>query len=98
MSGFDISYGRVDEATQLLHQQTEAVAKQIEDLDQKMQVVLADTAGETKESYQKKINSWRLNVDDMRSLLQKAEMALDKIRHNYSGTDRRQAMNWDALL
>lgn len=98
MQGFDVSYGQVDEATSRLSQQTDAVARQIEDLDQKMQTLLADMAGEMKENYQTKVSSWRLNVADMRFLLGKAQSALNEIRNNYSGTDRREAMNWSALL
>lgn len=98
MQGFDISYAHVDEATMRLVQQTDAVAKQIEDLDMKMQTILADMEGETKDNYQTKVAQWRLNVSDMRVLLSKAQSALNDIRNNYSGTDRRQAMTWAALL
>lgn len=98
MSGFDVSYGHVDEATTRLVQQTEAVARQIEELDAKMQAVLSDLEGETKENYETKVKSWRMNVADMRTLLGKAQVALNDIRNNYSGTDRREAMNWSALL
>ena len=98
MNGFDVSYGRVDEATMRLVQQTEAVARQIEELDTKMRAVLSDLEGETKENYEVKVRSWRMNVADMRTLLGKAQVALNDIRNNYSGTDRREAMNWSALL
>lgn len=98
MNGFDVSYGHVDDATMRLGQQTEAVARQIEELDLKMQTLLADLEGETKENYEAKVKAWRLNVADMRTLLGKAQNALADIRNNYSGTDRREAMNWAALL
>lgn len=98
MQGFDVNYAQVDEATNRLAQQTAAVARQIEDLDQKMQALLADMAGEMKDNYQTKVASWHLNVADMRVLLGKAQAALNEIRNNYSGTDRREAMNWSALL
>ncbi|MFL1376764.1 MULTISPECIES: WXG100 family type VII secretion target [unclassified Nocardiopsis] len=98
MNGFDVSYAHVDEATTRLVQQTEDVARQIEELDAKMRAVLADLEGETKENYEVKVKAWRLNVADMRTLLGKAQVALNDIRNNYSGTDRREAMNWAALL
>lgn len=98
MNGFDVSYGRVDDATTELSRQTDAVARQIEDLDEKMRVILDDLEGEMKENYETKVHSWRLNVSDMRTLLGKAQVALNEIRNNYSGTDRREAMNWSALL
>jgi WXG100 family type VII secretion target len=98
MNGFDVSYGRVDDATMELGQQTEAVARRIEELDAKMRVVLDDLEGATKENYEAKVKSWRLNVADMRLLLGKAQNALNDIRNNYSGTDRNEAMNWSALL
>jgi WXG100 family type VII secretion target len=98
MQGFDVSYAHVDEATNRLRQQTETVARQIEELDQKMQTLLADMSGDMKENYQIKVASWRTNVQDMRFLLAKAEKALNDIRNNYSGTDRREGMNWAALL
>ncbi|WP_017587176.1 WXG100 family type VII secretion target [Nocardiopsis ganjiahuensis] len=98
MNGFDVSYGHVDDATMRLGQQTEEVARQIEALDAKMRVLLGDLEGETKENYELKVSSWRLNVADMRTLLGKAQGALNDIRNNYSGTDRREAMNWSALL
>ena len=98
MNGFDVSYGHVDDATMRLGQQTEAVARQIEELDAKMQKLLADLEGETKENYEAKVKSWRMNVADMRTLLGKAQNALNDIRNNYSGTDRREAMNWASLL
>lgn len=98
MQGFEVSYAHVDEATVRLSQQTEAVARQVEELDAKMQVLLADMAGQMKENYQTKVSSWRLNVEDMRMLLGKAQSALNDIRNNYSGTDSREAMNWAALL
>lgn len=98
MNGFDVSYGRVDDATTELNRQTEAVARQVEDLDTKMRTLLADLEGEMKENYETKVHSWRLNVSDMRTLLGKAQLALNEIRNNYSGTDRREAMTWSALL
>ncbi|WP_159941002.1 MULTISPECIES: WXG100 family type VII secretion target [unclassified Nocardiopsis] len=100
MNGFDVSYGYVDDATVQLRTQTDAVARQIEELDSKMQTIIANEAlvGEMATNYNTKVSAWRKNVEDMRLLLAKAELALNEIRNNYAGTDRREAMNWAALL
>jgi WXG100 family type VII secretion target len=98
MNGFDVSYSYVDEATQALRVQTDTVARAIEDLDAQMQPVKADLEGATADNYDAKVKQWRMNVADMRTLLNRAEMALNTIRNNYSGTDSREAMEWAALM
>lgn len=98
MDGFDVSYGYVDEATQALRVQTETVARAIENLDAQMQPVKADLEGATADNYDAKVRSWRMNVEDMRTLLGRAEFALNTIRNNYSGTDSREAMEWASLM
>ncbi|MCY9784011.1 WXG100 family type VII secretion target [Nocardiopsis sp. EMB25] len=98
MDGFDVSYAYVDESTQQLRVQTETVANAIENLDMQMQTVRADLEGATAEAYDAKVKQWRLNVADMRTLLGKAEMALNQIRNNYSGTDSREAVEWASLM
>ncbi|MFI6576136.1 WXG100 family type VII secretion target [Nocardiopsis sp. NPDC050513] len=98
MDGFDVSYAYVDEATQQLRVQTDTVANAIETLDMQMQTVRADLEGATAEAYDAKVKQWRLNVADMRTLLGRAEMALNQIRNNYSGTDSREAVEWASLM
>ncbi|MBB6119146.1 WXG100 family type VII secretion target [Nocardiopsis algeriensis] len=98
MNGFDINYGPVEDAKGMLRTQTEAVARQIEELDAQMQAVRSDLEGATAENYDAKVKSWRMNVEDMRVLLAKAEIALGQIAQNYSTTDNREAMNWSALM
>ncbi|TDQ44658.1 WXG100 family type VII secretion target [Actinorugispora endophytica] len=98
MSDFSITYSRVDQATQDVQQQTEAVSRAIEELDGKIQAVRQDFIGSTAEQYDAKVKYWRSNVDDMRYLLGKAQAALNSIRNNYSATDGREAMRWSELL
>ncbi|WP_028649444.1 WXG100 family type VII secretion target [Nocardiopsis sp. CNT312] len=98
MSGFDVTYAYVDEATMNLRAQTTNVANAIEQLDAQMQAVMSDLAGATADNYQAKVNSWRMNVADMQALLGKAEMALNSIRNNYAATDSREAMQWADLM
>ncbi|MFV2198991.1 WXG100 family type VII secretion target [Nocardiopsis sp. LOL_012] len=98
MSGFDVTYAYVDEATMNLRAQTTNVANAIEQLDAQMQAVMSDLAGATADNYQAKVSAWRMNVADMQTLLGKAEMALNSIRNNYAGTDSREAMQWADLM
>ncbi|MFD3683560.1 WXG100 family type VII secretion target [Nocardiopsis sp. NPDC058631] len=98
INGFDVSYAYVDEATNELRTQTKAVQDQIEALDAQMQTVKAELDGAMAAEYDRKVLSWRTNVADMQLLLGKAEAALNEIRNNYSSTDGREAMNWQALM
>ncbi|NKZ00964.1 WXG100 family type VII secretion target [Nocardiopsis alborubida] len=98
INGFDVSYGEVDQATMDLDTQTKAVRNQIESLDTTMQSLKAQLDGAMFEQYQIKVEQWRSNVADMEKLLGAAKSSLDQIRHEYSGTDNREAMNWQGLL
>ncbi len=95
--GFDVKYQGVDDTTMTLKQQTEVVARAIEELDAKIQVVKQDFIGQTAEEYDAKMKQWRLNVADMRKLLSQAEVTLATIRNNYALTDNREAMDWSAI-
>jgi WXG100 family type VII secretion target len=98
MNGFDVSYARVDQATIELRVQTDTVAKAIEDLDIQMRSIKQKLEGAMADSYDAKVAQWRTNVADMRTLLTRAEMALNSIRDNYQGTDSREAMEWASLM
>ncbi|MEY9213888.1 WXG100 family type VII secretion target [Thermobifida halotolerans] len=95
--GFDVKYQGVDDTTLTLRQQTDRVAKAIEDLDMKIQAVKQDFIGQTADQYEAKVKQWRMNVEDMRRLLGQAETTLQTIRNNYAYTDNRKAMDWSAI-
>ncbi|WP_150242691.1 WXG100 family type VII secretion target [Nocardiopsis quinghaiensis] len=98
MNGFDVHYAQVDEGSTTLSTQTAAVRNQIDTLDAQMQAVKADLEGDMATEYDRKVASWRNNVADMQFLLGKAQEALNEIRTNYTATDGREAMKWQALM
>ncbi|RCV48555.1 WXG100 family type VII secretion target [Marinitenerispora sediminis] len=80
-----------------MSQQTEVVARAIEDLAAEMQRIKQMNIGFMSDEYDAAIARWRLNVEDMRTLLKSGAFALGSITENYNNTDRREAANWQAL-
>lgn len=98
INGFSVTYAYVNEATDELRAQTKNVENQLEQLNTTMQSLQSQLEGAMFTEYQNKYRSWQSNVADMNTLLLKAEAALQQISHEYSSTDSREAMNWQALL
>ncbi|MFC7326849.1 WXG100 family type VII secretion target [Marinactinospora rubrisoli] len=95
--GFSIQYAGTTMGEEALRQQTEVVANAIETLATQMMSVKSQNLGFTAEDFDAAIARWRLNVEDMRTLLNSGQLALGDIAQNYDYTDRREAASWQAL-
>ncbi|WP_435112821.1 WXG100 family type VII secretion target [Nocardiopsis synnemataformans] len=98
INGFSVTYAHVNDVTDELRAQTVKVQNQLEQLNMTMQSLQSQLEGAMFTEYQNKYRSWQYNVADMNTLLVKAENALKEISNDYSSTDSREAMNWQALL
>ncbi|GAB3476573.1 WXG100 family type VII secretion target [Nocardiopsis coralliicola] len=94
IDGFEIKYGGADSAGLDLRRQTEVVSQAIDELDAKVRTVKADWVGEASEEYDRRLTDWRKNVDDMRTLLNNAQVSLDDITDRYRRGDLQEAGNW----
>ncbi|GAB3208494.1 WXG100 family type VII secretion target [Marinactinospora thermotolerans] len=95
--GFSMKYQGAALTEDALRQQTEVVAKAIEDLAARMQVIKQQNIGFASDEFDTAVAKWRLHVDDMRTLLNSGQLALGNIAQNYNATDRREAARWQAL-
>ncbi|WP_017540753.1 WXG100 family type VII secretion target [Nocardiopsis halophila] len=92
--GFEIRKSGAQTAGLDLHQQTKVIADAIEDLDRKVKQVKDGWVGEAADQYDIRIANWRQNVEDMRNLLNQAQVSLDDIVDRYNRGDLQEAGNW----
>ncbi|MDA2809216.1 WXG100 family type VII secretion target [Nocardiopsis sp. RSe5-2] len=92
--GFEIKKSGAQTAGLDLRQQTEVIANAIEELDRRVRRVKDGWVGEAADQYDVRIANWRKNVEDMRTLLNQAQVSLDDIVDRYNRGDLQEAGNW----
>ncbi|MGW9350127.1 WXG100 family type VII secretion target [Nocardiopsis flavescens] len=97
MSGFHVNFNAMGQGAIDLQQETTEVSNALNDLQQQMAAVRSDLEGATAESYDVAMQNWALNLEDMRTLLNGAQVALGNMGDNYGTTDNREANEWRNL-
>ncbi|WP_411142069.1 WXG100 family type VII secretion target [Streptomyces sp. x-80] len=97
MTNFSVQYGVVEQARDYMIQQTNAIQTAIDDLHDKVKVVLTELDGVTAQAYEAKHREWLAKVEEMRTTLTAGHQVLGDIRDGYKTTDTREGNRWESL-
>ncbi|MCP2336728.1 WXG100 family type VII secretion target [Actinomadura rupiterrae] len=97
MPDYTVHTGTVDSVTDDLAQATLRVGAIVAHLNDQIEPLKSQWLGENPQTYQAVQNAWNAKVEDMRTVLTKAQQALVEIRANYSGTDAKLSFQWSEI-
>lgn len=97
MVDYTVHTGTIDSVSDDLARATQRVGEIVAHLNDQIAPLKSQWLGENPQTYQKVQDAWNAKVDDMRTVLTRAQQSLVEIRQNYSGTDAKLSFQWSEI-